>query len=314
MTVSPVPLRPLREWGPTDVKTTYSRHHSPIGTVAPGEHFVIETLDCFSGRFREPSGYMPENIAWVERNLDVVTGPVAVDGAEPGMVVAIEIHSMEITTPGSVVRSSYRDPSPHDWWLEQVACASYRIEDGEVVFSSELRIPVRPLIGCIATAPEVESVRSVAQGTYGGNMDCNEIGPGATVLLPVNVAGALLYFGDCKAIMADGEITQPPEVGTRIEVSVTLLDRPAEMSWPRVITEERLTTVVSWRSLGEAARQAFRELLLWVESSFELTRQDAAMLLGMVAEPRLCQVCNALPTARCSIERRWLETLRENTN
>jgi hypothetical protein len=64
---------------------------------------------------------------------------------------------------------------------------------------------------------------------------------------------------------------------------------------------ERLTTVVSWRSLGEATRQAFRELLLWVESSFELTREDAAMLLAMVAEPRVCQVCNALPTARCSV-------------
>ena len=299
---------PAHEFGPSDVKTTYSRDHAPIGTVAPGERFVIETVDCFSGRFREPSGYTPENIAWVERNLDAVTGPVAIDGAEPGMAVAVEIHSMEITTPGSVVLSRYSAPSPHDWWLEQVACESYPIEDGDVVFSPKVRIPVRPLIGCIATAPEIESVRSVAQGTYGGNMDCNEIGPGATVLLPVSVPGALLYFGDCKAIMADGEIAQPPEVGTRIEASVTLLELPPEMTWPRVITAERLTTVVSWRSLGEATRQAFRELLLWVESSFELTREDAAMLLAMVAEPRVCQVCNALPTARCSVERRWLET------
>jgi acetamidase/formamidase len=65
----------VHEFGPSDVKTTYSRDHSPVGTVAPGERFVIETVDCFSGRFREPSGYTPENIAWVERNLDAVTGP-----------------------------------------------------------------------------------------------------------------------------------------------------------------------------------------------------------------------------------------------
>jgi acetamidase/formamidase len=104
-------------------------------------------------------------------------------------------------------------PSPHDWWLEQVACTSYPIEGGDVVFSPELRIPIRPLIGCIATAPEIESVRSVAQGTYGGNMDCNEIGPGATVLLPVNVPGALRYFGDCKAIMEMAKSRSHPRSG-----------------------------------------------------------------------------------------------------
>lgn len=289
-----------------DLKFTYSHLHEPIGTVAPGERFVVETEDCFTGRFRDPAGWTEENVAFIHRNLDGVTGPIYVDGARPGDVVAVTLHDVAITTPGSIALSPCTDPSPSDWWTQWYACKSYPIEDGHLLFSDDIRIPVKPLIGCIATAPERETVLSRMEGAYGGNMDCNEMRAGATVVLPVAVAGAYLYFGDAKAIMGDGEIVQAPEVGTEITASVEVRPRPAAMHWPRVESEDALTTVVSNNTLDRAVGIAFAELLGWVVEDYGWDREEAALLLAMVAQTGVCQTANSLHTGKCTVPREAL--------
>lgn len=288
---------------PEDIKFTYSPLHEPIGIVGPGETFLVQTEDCFSGRFREAAGFSPENVQWVDRNLDGVTGPIYVDGAEPGDVVAITLHDVVITTPGSVAVSPCTDPTPSDWWSQWYACKSYPIEDGHLLFDDTIRIPVKPLIGCIATAPERETVLSRMEGAYGGNMDCNEMGAGATVLLPVGVAGAYLYFGDAKAIMGDGEIVQAPEVGTEITASVEVRPKPVSMNWPRVESADALTTVVSDNTLDRAVGIAFSELLGWVVEDYGWDREEAALLLAMVAQTGVCQTANSLHTGKCTVPR-----------
>ena len=288
-----------------DLKYEYSYLHHPVAQVQPGETFQVSTEDGFSARFRCPEQYSRENVAWVQQNLCGVTGPIAVDGAQPGQVVAICIEAVEVVTPGSVVLSRYSYPSPEDWWLEEVACTSYPVEEGEIVFNSR-RIPIRPLIGCLATAPAREVILSKREGPYGGNMDCNEITAGATVVLPVAVPGAYLYFGDCKARMADGEIVQPPEVGCLITVTVELRPAPANMSCPRVETVESLMTVVSAGSLEAACRDAFKYMLLWLEDEYAMERQEAAQLMGLVAHTGVCQVTNTFYTAKCTMPRTFM--------
>jgi acetamidase/formamidase len=132
---------------------------------------------------------------------------------------------------------------------------------------------------------------------------------GSTIVLPVNVEGALLYFGDCKARMGDGEIAAAPEVGTLITATVNVRHRPSAMRWPRVETETELMTVVSDSSLADAGRQAFRELLLWLEEDTGQPRPTIALLLGMTADVRVCQVSNRLHTASCSVPREAVGSL-----
>ena len=287
---------------PDDLKFTYSGAHTPIGTVAPGEVFVVETEDCFTRRFQHPDGFTPENLTWVMENLDGVTGPIAVAGAERGDAVAVTLHSVEITTAGSVAWSTCEAASPGDWWGEWYACDGLEVRDGYVHFG-DLRIAARPVVGCIATAPDRETVFSKMQGRYGGNMDCNEVREGATVVLPVEVDGAYLYFGDSKARMGDGEVVQAPEVGTRLEVSVEVGPRPLEMGWPRIVSAEQLVTVVSARSIDEGSKLAFAEMLAWCATTSGLSRADTALVLGMIADVGICQVANSLPTARCVVNR-----------
>ena len=167
-------------------------------------------------------------------------------------------------------------------------------------------VPVAPLIGCLATAPARETLLSRHEGSFLGNVDCREIGGGATVILPVAVDGGGLYFGDCKAAMGDGEVVCAPEVGARVVASARPTERPASMGAPRVITGERLTTIVSGISLADACREAFRELKLWIEDDWDLSSEHAAIVMGIGAHCGIGQVSNPLHTAKCSIARSLL--------
>ncbi len=304
----------MQNFNSNDLKFTYSPLHNAIGEVNSGELFTVETEDCFTGKFRDSENFSSGTLAWVLENLDGVTGPIAVRGAKVGDVVAITLHEIEITTPGSVALSPCDDPSPSDWWSQWYGCKSFQIKNGFLHFSEDIKIPVQPLIGCIATAPDRETVLSKMQGPYGGNMDCTEMSSGSTIILPIAVPGAMIYFGDAKAIMGDGEIVQAPEVGTKITVSVELRPKPKAMNCPRVESKETLTTVVSDTTLDRAIGKAFAELLSWIEDDYDISRVDAALLLAMIAKTGVCQTANALHTGKCSVSRIALADLSSASN
>ena len=296
----------MQTFEPDDIKYTYSPEHNPIGTVEAGESFTVMTADGFTGRYDDPADFSPETAAWVEDNLDGVTGPIAVEGAAPGQAVAITIEELEVVTAGTVVLSRCQAVSPQDWWHEEDHVVNLTVSDGVIQLRDDWAVPATPLIGCLATTPARETVFSRHEGDYGGNLDVREITVGATVVLPVEVPGAGLYFGDCKAAMGDGEIVCAPEVGTRIVASARPIDRPAEMGAPRIVTADRLMTVVSAASLTDAARAAFRELKHWLEEEWGLTNDEAATVMGIGAHCGIGQVSNLLHTAKCSISRSLL--------
>ena len=127
--------------------------------------------------------------------------------------------------------------------LDETACELFPAEDGVLRFDESTTLSTQPLIGCLAVAPEEGEVHAMLQGRYGGNLDCRELRAGATLVLPVEHEGGGLYFGDCKALMGDGEIVAPPEVGALVTASAEPRQRPASLEWPRIETAERLMTL-----------------------------------------------------------------------
>jgi amidase len=297
----------MQTFEPAELKYTYSPEHPPIGTVAAGELFTVITRDCFTGAYTDPSNFTPESAAWVEDNLDGVTGPIAVQGAEAGGAVAVRIESVDVITPGYVVVSRCQAVSPADWWHEEDHVVPLPVRNGVIALADDWAVPVEPLIGCLATMPARETVLSRHEGDdYLGNVDCREITTGSTVVMPVAVDGAGLYFGDCKAAMGDGEVVCAPEVGARIVASATAVPRPESMRAPRILTADRLMTVVSGSSLADSCRIAFRELKLWLEDEWRLTHEQSAIVMGIGAHCGVGQVSNRLHTAKCSIARSLL--------
>jgi acetamidase/formamidase len=298
----------MQRFPESDAKYAYSPEHASIGTVQPGEVFAVESVEGYSGYFRSPDDFNPESYAAAEAHKWAVVGPIAVAGAEPGGAVAVTIHEIEITTPGVVTYGSYsRDVDPYEWWDDETAADVYRIEDGFVHFDERTRLPARPLIGCLAVQPAEGEVNASLQGRFGGNLDCRELRAGVRMILPVWHEGAGLYVGDCKALMGDSEIAGPPEVGALVTASAVPLERPASLEWPRIETAEELMTVVSGRPLEWSARQAFRELLNWIDDDYDLPRPRAALLLAMVGHARIAQVSNTDYTAYCTAPRAAFE-------
>ena len=282
-----------------DAKYAYSPDHPSIGTVAPGEPFQVESVEGFGNAFSSPSDFTPELYAHAETLKWAVTGPIDVRGAVAGGAVAVRIDAVEVTTPGVVVYGSYTAPEPYEWWNDESACQIYEVRGPSIVVDEETTLPTRPLIGCLAVRPKGEELHARLQGPYGGNLDCREIRAGATVVLPVEHDGGGLYFGDCKALMGDGEIVGPPEVGALVTASAEPRVRPAAMTWPRIETDANMTTLVSGKPLEWCARQAFRELLEWIVEDYAIGRPRAALLMAMVAQTGISQISNDDYTAYC---------------
>jgi acetamidase/formamidase len=297
----------VQRFSASHAKYAYSPEHASIGTVAAGERFEVESVEGWSGYFGAPSDFTPERHAEAEAQKWAVTGPISVDGATRGGAVAVTIHAVEVVTPGVVVYGAYTATNPLEWWDDETACELFPAQDGVLRFDDRTTLTTRPLIGCLAVAPEEGEVHAMLQGRHGGNVDCRELRAGATLVLPVAHDGGGLYFGDCKALMGDGEIVAPPEVGALVTASAEPRERPASLEWPRIETSDGLTTLVSGTPLEWSARQAFRELLNWVVDEYELPRPKAALLLAMVADARIAQISNTDYTAYCTMPREVLQ-------
>ena len=295
---------------PNDVKFEYSPLHEPVATVRPGDRAIVRTVDCFTGRFQTPEGFTEENLRWTHEYLDGVTGPIAVEGVQAGDTIAVTLHTVKPTTAGSVVLSKCEAHSPYDWWEEEFACDGLVI-DGDMIDIFGISLPVNPVVGCIAVAPGRESVLSIKQGRYGGNIDCDLVTAGATVLLAAEREGAFVYLGDSKAVLGRGEVCQPPEIGTEIEISVEVLEaiNGADLVGPRVVTRDRIASIVSYTSLVEAGRLAFKDLLDWLDGATDMSRPELGVFMASVADLGVCQVSNSLYTAHCEIPRKYVELL-----
>jgi amidase len=295
----------------SDAKYSYSPQHESIGTVQPGETFAVECVEGFGNQFSSPDDFTAERYAHAETLKWAVTGPVDVAGAIAGGALAVTLHSVEPTTPGVVVYGGYTAEDPYEWWDDESACEVYTVTEDSFVVDERTTLPTRPLVGCLAVRPAAEEFHARLQGRYGGNLDCQEIRAGATVVLPVEHDGAGLYFGDCKALMGDGEIVGPPEIGALVVATAEPRPRPSSMAWPRIETETSLTTLVSGKPLEWSARQAFRELLEWIVEDYEIARPRAALLMAMVAQVGICQISNDEYTAYCVAPRDVWEAYRK---
>jgi acetamidase/formamidase len=168
--------------------------------IDPGDTVTFQTSDVAYDRLA--AGESVDAIGLP--NFNRVTGPVGVRGAAPGDALRIEVLDVQVRRAWSV-------------WLPGFGGLGHRsdvqramqtpLADGQAQIGSH-RVALRPMIGCIGTAP-AEGAGSTFEPAYpfGGNMDLREMEPGTTVYLPVNVSGGLLSMGDLHAAMGTAEPT-----------------------------------------------------------------------------------------------------------
>jgi amidase len=260
----------------------FSRHLPPRATVRPGETLGVESEDALSGQIRTPQDRRDKSKVPYS---NPVAGPIFVEGARPGDVLAVTIRDIR-SRDGQC--ATYTGPPRQlaEWLGADVPHGAHvcPIRDDRIFFSDDLVIPFRPMLGCIGTAPAWGVPSTGPAGPHGGNLDLVEIGPGSTVFLPVFVPGGYLYLGDAHAAQGHGELSATGlEMAARTTITVDVV-RDAPIAGVRVETADQIMTVATHGTLERAIAEAFARLILWMEVDYGWDRWKAYDLLTHVGE------------------------------
>lgn len=262
----------------------------PILEVAPESTLVIHCRSALDGAV----GPGPVRA----QAANPVTGPIAVTGAEPGQALKLTILEIVPESPG------YIAASPE---------GGYRrvdIQNGQAVFEDSIHIPIAPMIGVIGVAPAEGSWQTMDCGPFGGNLDTNDVAPGATVYLPVFQPGGLFVVGDVHAVMGDGETGgQGLEVAAEVTVRVDIEPHPLS-SGVYLYRNDELMTIGTAESLDQACDRAARAMVAIIEQAGILDEFSAGKFLGLVGQLRVGQQCCPIKSARVAVPLRYLPALR----
>jgi amidase len=274
-------MRELRQEGPHHF--AFSRYVEPLASVEPGETIALYTEDAFGGAITAADD-LPSRV--LGPYLNPQTGPIYVNGAEPGDTLAVRIEAIEPTRDwaascfvpyfgGLTATKATRllhDPLPERVYI-------YRLEDAVFRYGDRFAIPFRPFLGTMATAPALEAISALAPFDQGGNMDVRDTRPGNTVYFPVAVEGALFFTGDAHGNQGDGELCGVAlEITAKVTLTFELL-KGVRFANPRIISDDALLAVGSARPMEDAARIAYGELVDWLTESYGFDRLDAYQLL-----------------------------------
>lgn len=273
---------------------TIGPYSEPVLSVEPGSRIVVETRDAFEGKIKFESDRPTEKLELPFLNPQ--NGPIVVDGAAKGDVIAVYIESMVPRgdnprgtccmipefggLTGTYYTATLNPPLPE-------VVRKIHVDEEYVRWSPRVTLPYKPHIGTLSVSPQIDSINSLTPDNHGGNMDLPDMGPGSITYLPVRAPGGRLFIGDAHACQGDGEVCGVAvEYPTVTTIRVDLIKGWA-IEWPRLEREDFVMTIGSARPLEDAARIAYRELVRWMVADFGFEQWDAYMMLSQCGRVRL---------------------------
>lgn len=303
---------------PSQYCYVFSPYEKPIARVKPGDRVTLYTEDAFESRIMTEKD-LPSKALAKAKFLNPQTGPIYIEGAEPGDTLAIRIEAIEPTRDFAVscfihyfggltstlLTRFLQDPVPEKTWIWELREGPR----GRYFINNEIRVkvPWDPFMGTLAVAPDLEAISSLTPGPFGGNMDVPDIKPGHTIYLPVFNPGGLFYTGDCHGHQGQGEACGVAlEIPCKISLVFEVI-KGKKIDWPRIESNEAIMVVGSARPMEDAARIACAELILWMEKEFQFTRWEAYELLTQVGGLYVGNMVDTAYSLVASIKKEYLE-------
>ncbi len=279
----------------------YWSEAKPVLRIASGDIIDVETMITSRPDRLEAAGVPPEEIepslrAIVEQVTDrgpgghILTGPVYVEGAEPGDVLEVSILDVSFAIEygyngcGGFLRDACGDPRTRIIRLDTLRRTADVLPG--------IRVPLRPFFGSMGVAPPPAEgrVSSNPPGQHAGNLDNKELVAGTTLFIPIHVQGALFEVGDGHAAQGDGEVDQ-----TAIETSLRgrlqlIVRKDLKLSWPRGDTPTHIITMGTDEDLTVATRVAVREMIAYLMETYHLPEVEAYRLASIAADLRITQL------------------------
>jgi amidase len=288
----------------------------PVAHLQPGNILEANSLDCFGNAIKKPGDTLA-----LSKGDNPLTGPFYIDGAQPGDTLVVHVLDLQVDGDqglgafapgfGALNETFYtpmlHPPLPEKIWFYPIDHASNTATFQALDSNYKVKIPLHPFLGCIGVAPAGGEARSsVVPAEFGGNMDAPEASAGNTIYFPVNVAGALLYFGDGHAAMGDGEIAGTAiEVPMRSRLRVDVV-KGKQTRWPRFENDQEIMAAGIYRPVDDALRIAFTELVAWIHGDYGLSELDAYELLSKVGKIHLTEMVDPNYVVVASIEKKYL--------
>lgn len=314
----------MRRFDRSQTTLQFDPDAEPIAELDDGERIVVETADSLCGlaKARAPAGMHIDEAVDELGGACPVTGPFFVRGAAAGEALEVELHRVDADPIdgegwtgifagfGALSHEPYslaEGPAPE---LRRVPYVNgiARLElDGRAI-----ELPMRPFLGTVGVAPKRERRLTFSQSPeYLGDVDITALGAGATLVLPVNVDGALVGFGDAHGVQGDGEITG---AAVEIEAEVELTVRPCGadeaglVKLPQINTADAIGSVAGYEgvALTDCARAAYRDLIERLHHQHGFSRSGAYQLLSQVGRLDVGNMIDPFYSAMASVERRYL--------
>jgi acetamidase/formamidase len=292
----------------TVVVGNYWSESKPVLTIKSGDTVTVETVGTASVRALEqlnvPADQIPDSLraitkARADKTLEggpgghILTGPIYIDGAEPGDVLELRIEKITMPVPWS-----YNSFSPTSGFLKE----DFKDRYGKIIkldrehmlglFAPNISIPLHPFFGSMGVAPPAKDgkVNSAPPGVHAGNLDNRNLVAGTTLYIPIHVKGALFQVGDGHAGQGDGEVDitamETPLVGT----FRFIVRKDLHLTWPRAETPTHFIVMGTDEDLTVATTVAVREMIDFLVAVKGLSRDDAYVLASIAADFEITQL------------------------
>jgi acetamidase/formamidase len=296
----------------TVVVGAYTAGVPPAIKIKSGDTVVIETVSGIAKRLADggakdvPQALYDINEQVTEKGPGghILTGPVYIEGAEPGDVLEIHIEKIDLAVPFAY--NSFRPGAgflPDEFPYARTKIIPLDRERMIAHFAPGVEIPLHPFFGSMGVAGSAgpERLSSIAPWYHAGNMDNKDLVAGATLYIPVQAKGAYFEVGDAHAGQGNGEVDI-----TAMETSLNgtfrfIVRKDMHLRWPRAETPTHFITMGFHEDLTEATKMATLEMIDFLVTEKHLSRDDAYMLTSVAADLSVTQLVDTKKGVHASI-------------
>lgn len=284
----------------------YDASDKPVLTIKSGDTVVIHTLLTNNPIGLEKAGVPPADVEPALRAVfdgvpaaargpggHILTGPIAIEGAEPGDTLEVRIRKVDLAIPYAYNAFRYgagflTDDFPYAR-MKIVPLDAKRMVG---IFGPGIEVPLAPFFGSMGVAPPPAFGRydSAPPTINGGNMDDKALVAGTTLYLPVHATGALFQAGDGHAAQGNGEVDI-----TALETSLSgtfqfVLHKRQTLAYPRAETPDAYIAMGFDDDLSHATRKALRNMIDFLVTAKGMTRDDAYMLISVAGNVEITEL------------------------
>ena len=282
----------------------FDRRLAPTLAVESGDRVRVHQLpDATWNTAHQLRPLQPPGLARIlppsiEHDGHCMVGPIAIEGAEPGMTLEVVIHRLRTADWGWTCAGGfpYRVNRLLDLEELEPTWIAWEVADGRAREPGGFSVATRPFLGVIGMPPAAPGLHSSVPPRFcGGNLDCRELVEGSSLFLPIAVRGGLLSIGDGHAAQGDGEVAGVAIECPMEEVELELrLHETLHIDEPRAITPAGKLTLAVDVDVDRAWERALVAMVRWMQELYEVDASRALALATAAVDLRVTQVANGV--------------------